>query len=324
MFSNLFAQVSDENYASRILAEKVIVDFNQGVKKYNFERSKELPEIIKIDDFYYTLSISSNHLRFSIVNYLKEEIIINGQLVKFKKLRETRNTTSFLSIFLKDAQAAEALDAGSTFLLLKALGELDKTLKDTGMLCLSESCKQETRSQNIKKIMTTLRRQKDDCELKQIEMSNAIKSFEHSGSLYSFPMTISNEYNSVKEFMNLLVKSNKKNIESFINDKLAIDSKKYNTCSRVLVIGSTLEPLVKATEGTFGNLTRYAQGQNFSDSQQKEYDRIIESCEMMDELKTCIITLQNQTITMNNEKRKQKERLDVFPDAERSFKDMVR
>lgn len=319
-----FASPPTEESTLDYISEKIVKDFQTGVDFYNNHASRELPRIKKEkDDLHYLMKISNNTIRFTLISYMKGEIKVNGKLVKIDNLKNSQKT-SFFNFLIQEAVANETLDAGSTFLLLKSIGELDKGLKDIGMLCFRDSCQKEEREKNMVKIKASLKARKADCQDRQTDFESSLKSFNYLQHPIALLITQSVEFSSVKELMSAISATNKKNLESFIDKKLALNSSHYKDCVRIMLIGSSLDTYLSATDRIIGNISRYHKNGMYADNEKLEIDEAKTTCVEMEELKSCLVSIQEQSNIVNNEKRKFKQPADVFPDATKTIKAMER
>ena len=70
---------------------------------------------VKMEDEMYSFKHKKNSFRFSLVNYLNDQIYINDQLKKMP-LSLSVPKTSWLNVLINTAHAEEELDADSAFL----------------------------------------------------------------------------------------------------------------------------------------------------------------------------------------------------------------
>lgn len=322
--STSIASPPTEESTLNYITEKVVMDFQTGVDFYNNHASRELPRITREKDgLNYLMKISNNKIRFTLIGYMKGEIKINGKLIKVEELKSNQKT-SYFNFFINEAVADEILDTGSTLLLLKAVGELDKGLKDIGMLCFRTSCQNEERARNMVKIKASIKAKKADCEERQSDIQASIKSFNYQKHPIALLVTETTEFSSVKELLRNISTTNKKSLESFLDKKLAINSSHYKDCTRVMLIGSSLDSYLKATDRIIGNISRYHKNGMFNDKEQQDIDEAKATCVEMEELKSCLMNVQEQSNIVNDEKRKFKQPTDVFPDATKTIKAMER
>lgn len=302
---------SEEQYLN-FLSEKMVKDFHAGIALYNEKKSSDLPQIIRNKkDENYSFMANKNRVRFTILNYLNDQIYINDRLKKIPA-ESIEQKTSLLSLIIQEANAEEDLDAGSTALILKALGEMSGKLDEVGFTCVMESCQKKTRDKNMAKILSTLKNQKEDCENRQGEVGASLEDFKRSQSTDSFIITLTTEFNSVKEFMRKISNSNAKSVESFMEDKLA-RPKNSGTCMTILLRGTKVDKHL---------ITWYAKGGHagYSEEEKSIIQNASQACQMMSDLKSCVQTLQGQMTTMNNEKRKAKDNaIDTFPEVNKAF-----
>lgn len=303
------ATFAQEEAVLNFLAEKMVSDFHQGLKIYNQERGKDLPEI-KSEDEIYSFSHKKNVFRFSMINYLNDQIYINNQLKTVSQIKAAPVTTLF-DYIIKPAHAEEDLDAASAKVLLQTLSSFSGKLEKIGFTCITSSCKKDIRDKNLAKIRRTLDEKRQDCEERQADTGDSLKKFERSQSTLSLAMTVGNEFNSVKEFMKKIASANKKDVNNFLEDHLNVETKPHQTCLQVMVAGTAGE-----VKGGLSNLATYAAG----GANQGLIDEAKKTCVEMEQLKSCLLTLQENSVSMNNIKRQAKQNdLDHFPDAKSGF-----
>ncbi len=300
---------SREEEILNLLAEKMVTDFHKGVELYNAEKEAGLPEI-KMGDDTYLFKYKKNSFRFSIVNYLNDQIYINDQLKKIP-LNLSAPKTSWLNVFINIAHAEEELDADSTKILLQTLSTFTIKLDKIGFTCITSSCKAEVRNKNMKRILAELEKKKDDCAERQQGTGESLNRFGRTNSLYSLQMTVGSEFNGVKEVMKKVVSANKKEVNNFLEDHLNIESKPHKTCIQVMVAGTAAE-----MKGGLNNLKKYAEG----GPNQAIIEDAKKTCVAMEELKSCLVTLQADSQAINSHKRQAKQNdVDNFPDVKTKF-----
>ncbi len=301
--------LANEEEILNFLAEKMVTDFHKGVDLYNAEKETGLPEIIKENEMY-SFQHKKNSFRFSLVNYLNDQIFINDQLKKLPQSL-TATKTSWFNLLINTAHAEDDLDADSTKILLQTLSTFTTKLDKIGFTCITSSCKGDVRNKNMKRILAELESKKSDCAERQYDAGESVNRFGRTGSIYSLAMTVGNEYNGVKEVMKKVVAANKKDVNNFLEDHLNVESKPHKTCLQVMVAGTAAE-----MKGGLNNITKYAEG----GPNKAIIEDAKKTCVAMQELKSCLVTLQSDTQAINNHKRQAKQNdVDVFPDVKTRF-----
>lgn len=310
---------AQEEQMLNFLAEKMVTDFQKGLELYNSEKEKTLPEIKKENEIY-SFEINKNKIHFSLINYLNNQFYINQKLKSFPS-SVNQPKTSMIDFFIKSAHAEDDidLDGDSTKILLQTLASFSGKLEKAGWTCISSSCKKDVRDKNLKKIQATLKQRSDECAAHDADVTESIARFGRTTSIHSLAFTVSSEFNSVKEFMRKIVNANKKEVVAFMEDNMGIETKPHKTCMQVMVSGTAAESVV-SPKGGLSNITRYAAGSGMNAAQESAFNDAKEACVVMEQLKTCLLSLQENTNTINNYKRQAKQTdYDVFPNVKDSF-----
>lgn len=283
-----------------LLANKARNDFQKGIELYNASKEPSAPAIKKIKSKTYQFVVKNNTVHFSIVNYLNDQVYINQRLVT--KSTFGLKQTSWIEYLINTAHAEEGdLDGESTRIIMTALGALTKNLEDVGMVCFA-GCQKETREKNLKKILATLDAQHDDCNTQLYAQQDTINKYPTYQMVSLLHSTFDPEFQSLKNFFQKISEANKKKIDSFMKDKLAIE-KSHKSCIEVMTAGTIADG---ATDAASRGMTVLRAGGVTSDRVQAEVEKARGICVKMDEVKSCLLTLQKNVATINTIKRNSK------------------
>ncbi len=297
-----FAYGADpEKEAIDFLANKTRNDFQKGIDLYNANKAPSAPAVKKVKSRVYQFVVKNNTVHFSIVNYLNDQVYINQRLVTKSTFGQPK--TSWIDSLINTASAEEGnLDGESTRIILTALGALTKNLDEVGMVCFS-GCQKETREQNLKKILATLDAQHEDCNQQLYTQQDTINKFPTYKMVSLLHSTFDPEFQSLKNFFQKISEANKKKTTAFMKDKLAIE-KSHQSCVEVMTAGTIADG--SASSGARGEIILRAGGIT-SDRIQAEAEKARAICVKMDELKSCLLTLQKNVSAINSIKRNTKE-----------------
>lgn len=308
---------ADENDALNFVVEKMVSDFQKGVEAYNAEKEIHLPKIIEKDGAY-TFTIKKNRVHFTIVNYLNEQLYINDQLKSFPK--DTLPKTTFIDLFFTPAFAEETdmpnIDGDSTKILLQTLSTFGMKLDKVGWTCVTSSCKKDIRDKNLKKLMTELNKRKNDCNEQQNETTESIARYGRTNIIQALSFLPAPNFYEVKQFMDKLTKTNQKAVATFMEDHMGIENKPHASCMQIMLTGTVAE-----VPGNFQNLRAY--GSHLGNESNSAISEAKNTCVALEQLKSCLLTLHADTVTINNYKRQAKEIVDNFPNIKSTFSQTV-
>lgn len=192
------------------LAHKTIEDFHKGLEIYN---QKNLPVIKRIGKQNYTLVANAKTVRFSLVDYLNDQMYVNDKL--------TKRSTFGLKI------------------IQTALGKLDDHLEEVGMMCFG-GCEKSTREANLKKIIMTLNDEHKSCSEQLNAEDDSTKKYPSFRVVSFLHSTFNPEFQSVRDFYLKVTEANKKSVEKFMSKKIAA-TKEHGSCIGVMAAGSVME-----------------------------------------------------------------------------------
>lgn len=274
------------------LTQKIIEDFQNGVKLYNEQKDDRLPVIKKGLKQNYVMVIKNSRIRFSIVNYLNDQMYVNDKIVQRSTFGQAKTTWS--NPFLNEAVAAEGnIDVESTKVLLTALGSFSGKLEEVGMMCFS-GCEKDVKNNNRTKIYNTLNRQLDDCNGQLDAQSDSLKKFPSYQMVSLLHSTFNPEFTGVKNFIQKISETNAKKVKEFMAEKMIVN-KIYNTCVEVITSGTIVD------SSGFSNIVRY--GGTTSVEASEVLEKAQKICIKMDELKSCLQTIRKNLNTINTIKR---------------------
>jgi len=320
LFTNFSFAV--ENDAIDFMAEKIVSDFQKSVDEYNAEKKENLPKIEK-EIGGYSFTIKKNSIRFSIVNYLNKQLYINDELIPFSQIKTQKEApkTTVIDFLFTPAFAIEfspmpSMDAESSMTLLETLSQFGERLEKIGVNCTKDVCKQEVRENNLKLISYELFKRKKECKQKLEKTSHSIRAYSYSlqedeeKRQQELVSVISPEFKEVREFMMMLVISNRSVAKEFMKNYLNVDGTYGKSCMEVLLpVGLNIKDFPKISNPTpeIENAVYIARS----------------SCIALEELKTCLVNLQTDAKKINDLKREKKSPLDDLPEVNSAFKNKV-
>lgn len=299
-----FAEGTDNDYLD-FLTKKTIQDFQKGIELYNSKKDAQSPAITKNDEGLYKMVAKKNIVHFSLINYLNDQIYINNRLTERSSLG--LKLTSWLDHLITTAVAEDGnLDAESTKIILTALGSLTKNLEEVGMMCIMSSCKKEIREKNMKKILTTLNAQNEECAQQQYDQEKTIDRHSSYRMIDMLHSTLSPEFMSVKNLFKKVAEANKGAVQTFMEDKLPLE-KNYRTCIGIMTAGTIADHEGGSLQAGSSILKSGYGGLN-SDRMAQVKDEAKDVCVKMEELKGCMLSLKENLAVINNFKREEKRR----------------
>ncbi len=279
------------------LTQKTVEDFHKGIKRYNENKPAGAPLIKRVAAQNYSILVKSTRIKFTLLNYLNDQMYINGQLVRRSTFGLKK--TSWINFFILDATASEdELDAETTKILLTALGSLQNNLEEVGMMCFL-GCENDVKKNNRKKVMATINQQHADCDEQLNDQEMTIKKYRSYKMVSLLHSTFDPEFQSVKKLIQQISESNIKKVNEFMQNKMLI-TKDYKTCVGVMTSGTAADNAYGAAEKGISIL---ASGGRASMVVEEEIDKAKDICAKMDELKTCLLTLKENLNTINTIKR---------------------
>ena len=295
---NVLVAADSKKDAIDLLAHKTIADFQKAIELYNQKKAQAAPAIARIGKQNYTFLANKTAVRFTLVNYLNDQMYVNDQLVKRSTFGIKK--TSFMQGLVADALASDeiTLDGATTRVMLTALGELSGHLEEIGMMCFSD-CQKSTRDNNLKKIMTTLNQQHSDCQDQLYAQEGTIKKYPSFKMVSMLHSVFSPEFQSVRNFFLKISEVNKKSEDNFMTEKLGIE-KNYPNCMGVMTSGTI-------ADGSLDSLNRGILAIKAKGPAGMEMEKSIEDarniCIKMDELKSCLVELKKNVNAINTIKR---------------------
>ncbi|MBY0416057.1 MAG: hypothetical protein K2Q18_17935 [Bdellovibrionales bacterium] len=298
--SYIFASDSEDG-AINYLASKTIEDFQKGINLYNETKSQDAPLITKSDIGLYKFKVKANTVEFSLVNYLNDQIYINGHITQKSGFGLNKTTWNLFLINSAYAQENPTLDADSTRIILTALGSVSGKLDDIGMFCVF-GCVKDTREKNLKKIMVALEKENASCQEGSFAQTETIEKFPSYKMLTLLHSVVNPEFQGVKNFFQKVAEANLKASAKFMDDKLAIDKKQKN-CMAIMTADTV-------ADGTFDNLGRgwavLKGGGPGTVQMQSAIENAKNTCLKMEELKSCLNSVKNNLASINGIKRAEK------------------
>ncbi|MBC7711970.1 MAG: hypothetical protein H7177_01430 [Rhizobacter sp.] len=280
------------------LTKKTIEDFNSGVKRYNEKKKDSEPGIYKGIGQKFNIVIKNNRIQFTVLNYLKDEMYVNGFKVKRSTFGLSKKTTLIDSV-ISVANADDGdLDAQATQILLTALGGLQTNLEEVGMMCFM-SCVSDVKKNNKKKIMDALARQNNDCNDQLYAQNDTIKKYPSYNMVSLLHSTFNPEFASVKALIQKVSEANAKKVKDFMANKMLV-TKSYQSCVEVITSGTVADGAFNPLEKGVSVLTA---GGAASMRIEEEIEKAKDVCVKMEELRTCLVTLKKNLNTINSIKR---------------------
>ena len=285
------------------LTKKTIDDFHKGIENYNTSKDVDVPVIKKVKAQVYQFKAKTNTVHFSIVNYLNDQIYINNRQVT-KSTFGIPKTTSWFDRLITPAHAEEDdLDAESTKIILTALGGLSRNLEEVGMICFA-GCQKEIRGKNLKKILATLDRENSECAVAAEAQEDTINKFSSYKMVSMLHSTFNPEFQSVKNLFQKVAEANRKSVNAFMENKLAIE-KNYQSCVGIMTAGTV-------ADGSYDSMSRgiavLKAGGVASIAMESAIEQAKSICVKMDSLKSCLLTVKKNLASINNIKRAEKRR----------------
>lgn len=200
-----------------LLAHKTIADFQKAIEVYNQKKDESDPAIKRIGKQNYNLVANDTTIRFSLVNYLNNQMYVNDQLVERSSFGLNTKTVS-------------------TKIFMHAFSSFNTTLEEIGMMCFS-GCKETSREVNLKKIINTLEDQRISCNEHLYAKEDTIKKYPSFRMVSLLHSAFNPEFQSVRNFYLKVAETNKKSVESFMSKKKAF-TKDYENCIGVMSAGT--------------------------------------------------------------------------------------
>lgn len=278
------------------LTQKIINDFREGVKNYNETKASDAPAIKRGLKQNYVMVIKKTRIHFSILNYLNDQMYVNGRIYQRSTFAQPK--TTLMIPFIDEVMAAEDLDAETTKILLTALGSLTSKLEDVGMMCFS-GCATDIKKNNRVKIYNTLDRQHEDCEEQLSTQSESIKKYPSYQMVSLLHSTFNPEFTGVRNFIQKISEANSKKVKEFMITKMMV-SKNYETCVGVITSGTiadgSYDPLEKG-------IIAIKAGGAASMKIEEEVEKAQKICVKMEELKSCLLSVKKNLNSINSIKR---------------------
>jgi hypothetical protein len=295
---NQLVAADSKKEAIDLLANKTIADFQKAIEVYNQKKDPAAPMISRIGKQNYTFLVNKTTVRFTLVNYLNDQMYVNEQLVKRSTFGIKK--TSYISVIMASALASSevTLDGATTRVMLTALGELSGHLEEIGMLCFSD-CQKGTRENNLKKIIGTLSQQHSDCQGQLYAQEDTIKKYPSFKMVSMLHSVFNPEFQSVRNFFLKISEVTKNSEDSFMTEKLGIE-KNYPNCMGVMTSGTIADGSLDSLNR--GILAIKAQGPAGM-AMEKSIEVARNICIKMDELKSCLVELKKNVNAINTIKR---------------------
>ncbi len=279
------------------LTKKTIEDFNSGVELYNSTKDPAAPVIKKGSGNYYNLVVKKNRVRFTILNYLNDQMYVNNKLVQISTFG-LKNTTVF-NFFISEAVAAEdELDGDSTRIILTALGSLSGKLEEVGMICFA-ACERTAKKNNKAKIYATLDTQLEDCNQQMDAQSDTLKKYPTYQMVSLLHSTFNPEFTGVKNLFQKVAEANSKKVKEFMETKLMVN-KNYKTCVEVITAGTVADGAYNPVDRGINVLRA---GGATSVNVEEEIANAQKICGKMEELRMCLVNLKKNLNAINSIKR---------------------
>ncbi|MBC7427538.1 MAG: hypothetical protein H7336_02930 [Bacteriovorax sp.] len=293
----VFNNSSSEYYD--YLTKKTIEDFNTGVKHYNESKPASAPGVYKGAGQKFNIVIKNNRIQFTVLNYIKDEMFVNGFQVKRSAFGLKNKKTTWIHLLISDAIADDGdLDAETTTILLAALGGLEKNLEEVGMMCFM-GCEKDVKKNNKKKILDSLELQHNDCSNQLYAQEDTIKKYPSYNMVSLLHSTFNPEFASVKALIQKVSEANTKKVKEFMTKKMLV-TKNYQTCVEVITSGTVADGAYGALEKGISVMTA---GGVASMVIEEEIEKAKTICVKMEELRTCLVTLKKNLNTINSIKR---------------------
>lgn len=297
-FSQLFASDSQSEYLD-VLTKKTIDDFQKGIELYNKNKPAKAPPIKRAGGRKYKMKANTAEVSFTLVDYLSNQMFINGKLHSLKNFGVKK--TSYLDVMISSAYAEDELDGPTTKIILTALGSLNYHLQEIGMMCFA-GCQKEMKAQNISKILTTLNDQQTDCEQQKDAQEDSIKKFPSLKMVSYLHSTLNPEFGMVRLFMQRISEQSSRSVNLFMKNKLGME-KNYTSCIGVMTAGTVADDTVDSMSR--GMMVLRAGGPS-GEALEKAVEEAVNVCTKIDQLKSCLVDLKKNLATINSIKRNNK------------------
>lgn len=282
-----------------VLTKKTIEDFQKGIELYNKNKPAKAPPIKRAGGRKYKMKANTAEVSFTLVDYLSNQMFINGKLHNIKNFGVKK--TSYLNLFIDSAYAEEELDAQTTKIILTALGSLSFNLEEIGMMCFA-GCQKEVRVKNLSKLLTTLNNQQTDCEEQRDAQEDSIKKFPSLKMVSYLHSTLNPEFGMVRLFLQRISEQSTKSVNAFMKDRLAIE-KNYTSCIGIMTAGTVADSTVDSMSR--GMMVLRAGGPS-GEAMEKAVEEAVNVCTKIDQLRSCLIDLKKNLATINTIKRNNK------------------
>lgn len=296
------------------LAHKTIEDFQKAIELYNNKKLETAPTIKRIGKQYYTMRANKSVVRFTLVNYLNDQMYVNDKLISRTSFGHIK--TSYLPWLISDAVANEdvVLDGITTKVILTALGNLEDSLDEVGMMCFG-GCQKTTRESNLKKIIQSLDHQHNSCNEQLYAQEDSIKKYPSFRMVSLLHSTFNPEFQSIRNFYLKVVETNKEAVNEFMAKKLSI-TKDYENCIGVMTAGTVADgQLDSMSKG----MLAIASGSPAGMAIEATVEKARTACVKMDELKSCLVNLKRNVSVINSIKRSAKKTTGMEYSAEESL-----
>lgn len=312
IFFTLFLIVSAQAFAGNVeketldfLVNRTIENFHEGIERYNQEKEASAPAIKKVKSQLYQFVVKQNKVHFSLVNYLNDQIYVNGRLTQMSTFGPKK--TTWIDSLITPAYAEEGeLDAESTKVILATLGSLSGKLEEVGMVCFA-GCKKEVKEKNLKKIMASLDRENQACSEAVAAQEDSMRRLAAHGMVSMLHSTFSPEFQSVRNFFKKVSESNRKAVDAFMEKKLAID-KDYKSCVGVMTSGTV-------ADGSYDSMSRgvavFKSGGFGGIAMEAAIEQAKSVCVKIEEFKGCLVAVRKNLTSINNIKRAEKQKTGV-------------
>lgn len=299
MIGCTFVQAADTKKESvDLLAHKTIADFHKAIENYNQKKSANAPVIKRTGKLNYNLVVNKTVVRFTLVNFLNDQMYVNDQLVQKSTFGLKKSTYAPALISNAIAADLEVLDAATTKMILTALGNFNDNLEEVGMMCFS-GCQKNTREENLKKIVNTLDDQSKSCNEQLYTQDDSIKKYPSFRMVSLLHSIFNPEFQSVRNFYLKVAETNKKSVDEFMSKKLAI-TKNYENCIGVMTAGTVADGNIDTLSK--GMLVLKA-GSPSGMAIESAVENARNICIKMDELKNCLVNLKKNLGVINSIKR---------------------
>jgi hypothetical protein len=284
-----------------LLAHKTIEDFHKAIEIYNQKKEPKEPAIKRAGKLNYNLVVNKIVVRFTILNYLNDQMYVSDQLVQKSTFGFKKTTNSPMFISNAIAADAEVLNAATAKMILIALSKFNERLEEVGMMCFS-GCQKNTREENLKKIINTLDSQSKSCNEQLYAREDSIKKYPSFRMVSLLHSTFNPEFQSVRNFYLKVTERNKKSVDEFMSKKLAI-TKNYENCINVMAAGTVVD-------GNIDTLSKEMVAIKTASPSGAEIESSRNVCIKMDELKNCLVNLKKNVSEINSNKRNAKKTME--------------